>query len=447
MDIKLALKHFWTWRKNNVWGWVESIALTLVLLLFCKFINPGNPLFVKESFSWPWIASIIIVFQYGFGPGLLSVALISVLAIYYKSTEAITIPDFQNYLLTGITLMLICALFSSGWIRRLINTESLNLYTEDRLKSLSRSYYTLRISFDYLEQNIMTKPLTLRIALEKLEKLNVKQNENLSHEVAYSFLQIISQFCSVNTLGIYLYKNKKLINEPFAEIGSMGCLIQDDPLIKYSMLANELCFASIDQIEDASDCNYLVAMPLIINDNECLGLLVIKEMPFWNLNTEIIRILSILVYYFVSEIVVAPEIAELIRTYPDCSVDFAKQIVKLMPLKKNMDIDSAVVAVLVDKSLRTHNIIYNLKNQHRLLDSYCSLELEHYDVLITLMPFTNGPGIQGYLTRINDYLYSELGLPHDNQKIKTRSIQLYGDSPLVFMYNFQKFIEEKNFVE
>src|SRR5580704_4246228 len=210
MDIKQALKYFWTWRKNNVWSWIESIALTLVLLLFCKFINPGNPLFVKESFSWPWIASIIIVFQYGFGPGLCSVALISVLALYYKNTEAVTMPDFQNYLLTGVTLMLICALFSSSWIRRLINTEALNLYIEERLKSLSRSYYTLRISFDYLEQNIITKPVTLRIVLEQLEKLNVKQNEPLSHEVAYSFLQIISQFCSVNTLGIYLYKNKKL---------------------------------------------------------------------------------------------------------------------------------------------------------------------------------------------------------------------------------------------
>lgn len=446
MDIKLALNHFWLWRKNNIWGWVESIVLTLLVLVFCYYVNPTNPLFVRESFSWPWLASIIIVFQYGFGPGLLSIAIISGIAIHYKEIGVLSIMDFQNYLLSGTTFILICALFSSSWARRMINAESLQLYTQERLKSLSRSYYMLRISSDYLEQNIITKPMTLRIALEQLQKLNYDQDSVLSRNVGYSFLQIVAQFCSINSVGIYLYKDNAFMQEPLVEIGNMGTLIADDPLVKHCLELRELCFASVDQIEDASDCNYLIAMPLLAANNEYIGVLVVKEMPFWSLNEEIIRILSILVYYFTNEVVVDPAIAKLMKVYPDCSADFAKQLVRLLPLKREMDIDSAVVAVQVDKSLRQHNIIYNLKNQHRLLDSFWDFETKDHDVLVTLMPFTDGAGIHGYVTRLNDYVRNDLGLNIDKQQVRTRSLQLYGNDPFLFLSDFLKFIEDKDLV-
>lgn len=447
MDNKLFLKKLWTWRQSNLWMWGEPVVLTLLALGFCYLIHPTNPLFVREIFPWPWLIPVIVVFQYGFGPALLSVALIIFVAVIQKDTGMFPIRDFQSYILSGMTLILVCTIVSSSWIRRILNAEVLQTYNDERLKSLSRSYYMLRVSSDYLEQNIISKPMTLRLAFKELLKLNLNEHNELTPEVAYSFLQLISQFCQINIGGIYLYQAKQLNSEPFAEVGLIGKLIEQDPLIKKCLDSEQVCYVSINQIEDTSDCVYLVAAPLISNDNRCLGILVIKEMPFWNLNDETLRILNILVYYFSKEIIVSSDISHFLHQYPECSVDFARQLNRLIPLKKDFDVDSALVAVMVSKKLRPHNVIENLKNQHRLLDSNWSLEQDDYDVLITLMPFTAAAGIHGYITRIKNYLNFDLGLSFDNGQIKTRSIQLYNDEPLTVMNYFLNFIKEKNIDE
>ncbi|KTD39429.1 hypothetical protein Lnau_0196 [Legionella nautarum] len=447
MDNKLFLKKLWTWRQSNLWMWGEPVVLTLLALGFCYLIHPTNPLFVREIFPWPWLIPVIVVFQYGFGPALLSVALIIFVAVIQKDTGMFPIRDFQSYILSGMTLILVCTIVSSSWIRRILNAEVLQTYNDERLKSLSRSYYMLRVSSDYLEQNIISKPMTLRLAFKELLKLNLNEHNELTPEVAYSFLQLISQFCQINIGGIYLYQAKQLNSEPFAEVGLIGKLIEQDPLIKKCLDSEQVCYVSINQIEDTSDCVYLVAAPLISNDYRCLGILVIKEMPFWNLNDETLRILNILVYYFSKEIIVSSDISHFLHQYPECSVDFARQLNRLIPLKKDFDVDSALVAVMVSKKLRPHNVIENLKNQHRLLDSNWSLEQDDYDVLITLMPFTAAAGIHGYITRIKNYLNFDLGLSFDNGQIKTRSIQLYNDEPLTVMNYFLNFIKEKNIDE
>lgn len=442
MDNKLFLKKLWTWRQSNLWMWGEPVVLTLLALGFFYLIHPANPLFVREIFPWPWLIPVIVVFQYGFGPALVSVALIILTAVIQKDTGTFPIRDFQTYILSGMILILICTIVSSSWIRRMLNAEVLQSYNDERLKSLSRSYYMLRVSSDYLEQNIISKPMTLRLAFKDLLQLNLDEHNELTPEVAYSFLQLISQFCQVNIGGIYLYQGKQLNSEPFAEIGLIGKLIEQDPLIKKCLDSEQICYVSINQVEEASDCLYLVAAPLISNDNRCLGVLVIKEMPFWNLNDETLRILNILVYYFSKEIILSSDISHFIRQFPECSVDFARQLTRLIPLKKDFDVDSALVAVLVSKKLRPHNVIENLKNQHRLLDSNWSLEQDDYDILITLMPFTAAAGIHGYMTRIKKYLDFELGLSVDNGQIKTRSMQLYNDEPLIVMNYFLNFIKE-----
>lgn len=441
MQISPILLRFWTWRKNNLWGWVEAGVLTALTLFFCHYMNPANPLYIKTAFPWPWIAPLIIVLHYGFGPSLLSVGMIALMAIFQRDAGTLSVIDFQDYLLSGVTVILICAIFSASWIDRMNNAEVLQAYTDERLQSLSRSYYMLRISSEYLEQNIISKPLTLRMALAALQKLNLEQTTDLSHDVAQSFLQIIAQFCSVNTLGIYLFRDKQLSTVPYAEIGFMGHLAPQDPLIKKCLESREISYSSINEVEDARYCNYLIAVPLITNDDTFLGILAIKEMPFWSLNEEMVRVLSILVYYFIKEIAVNTDLRHLLHIYPDCPVDFLRQLTKLIPLKKAMNIDSAFIAVMVSKDLRPHNVIYNLVNQHRLLDSFWTLEFDDYDVLITLMPFTDAAGIHGYLTRVTNYLQSDLGLSFEKEQIKLRSAQLHGDTPLDAMHYFLNFLK------
>lgn len=66
--------------------------------------------------------------------------------------------------------------------------------------------------------------------------------------------------------------------------------------------------------------------------------------------------------------------------------------------------------------------------------------MEEYDVLITLMPFTSSAGIYGYITRIKNYLHTDLGFSVNNEEIRIRSMQLYADTPFYVMQYFLNFI-------
>lgn len=447
MNIKQSVGNLWQWRKSTVWIWGEAAGLTLITLFFCHYFNPSNPLFVKAMFPWPWLASVIIVFQYGFGPALLTAGIITVGAFFQKEMGMLSILDFQAYVLSGLTLIMICALSSSSWARRVIHAEVLEAYNDERLKSLSRSYYMLRISTDYLEQNIITKPMTLRLALKELLKLNVQQGGSLSWEAGEGFLHIIAQLCSVNIAGIYCYEGKKINLEPFVELGSMGMLDKKDPVIKKCLEIEQLCYVGVNQIEKTTDCNYLLAIPLIGDKNNPLGILVIKDIPFWNLREETVRTLTILSFYFAKELVTDPEVGVFLQAYPSCTVDFARQLIRLIDLKKEMNIDSALVAIVIPKTLTPHNVIYNLENQSRFLDAYWSMEQGDNDVLITLMPFTAAAGISGYKKRISNYLQLDLGLDMEREAIKTRAIQLYSAHPLALMDYFLNYIKEEHIAQ
>jgi len=444
MSIQTVVKQFFLWRENRVWTWIEAIAITFLVLFFCHLINPGNFLFMKEIFPWPWIAAVIIVLQYGFGPGILSVAIISAAAIVQRDSGVISAVDFQAYILSGVTVTLVCALFSSSWVRRMINAEELSQYIQERLNSLSRSYYMLRISYDYLENNVITQPITLRSAIDNIQKIVITEHGKINADIAYRFLQLINQYCSTTIVGFYLFENKRIRAQPIAEIGTVGELIIDDPLIVKCLDAEEISYVTVNQLEDISDCKYLVAAPLSAKKGELLGIIVVKEMSFWNLNHDNLRAMSILVSYFTQGVIVTKDAADFLHVYPSCTSEFAMELMKLVSLKRLLNIDSAFAAVLVSKELRAHNVMFNLKNKKRFVDSIWCLEIGNYDVLITLMPFTNAAGILGYTIRIQDFLKLDLGLAVDNKKITIRSLQLYVDKPLNIMRYFLDFIGGEN---
>ena len=436
MDIKQTASNIWLWRRNMIWGWVEAIIFTVIVLACLNLIDPHNPLFVKAGFPWPWIAPVMIIFQYGFGPGLLSASIITIVAIFHYQSGTLSIQDLQIYVSSGLALILICGLFATNWVKRLQSSEAMADYATGRLASLSSSYYMLRVSNDYLEQNIIIKPATLRSALDALQQKNLYQQDPLSLEVARTFLEILAQYCSIESLAIYRYKNKKIVTEPFVEVGSVGKLKPHDPLIKLCLEIDEVCYIKMLQVEDMSDCLYMMALPLITDDSSHFGLLVIKEIPFWILNEETLRALSILVHFFIKNTVLTVAQTAFFKVYPNCSLEFVRQLTTLASLKKSMNLESALAAVMVSKKLRPHHVIDHLKNKCRTLDAYWIIELGEYDVLITVMAFTNNTGVQGYLTRTRLFLTEDLGISIEKNAVFTRTMQLRGEDALTEMQYF-----------
>lgn len=442
MMQKFAVKQFWIRFYDGYWPWVETVIVTVAILALCRLTNPNNPLFLHAIFPWPWLASVVIVLKYGFMPGVATVGLITLATFLQSPPNSLTNFSYQSYLLSGFTLTFLCALFSASWSRRVMHAEELQAYTDERLGNLSRAYYMLHVSYNFLEQNLITKPVTLRMMLVELQQLLVGQEGEITQDIAQRLMQMICQFCAVTTVGMYVMHHKTLSTQPLAEIGAMGELILNDPLVRYAKKADEVGYVSIHQLTEIEQSEYLVVAPMRTDDNELLGIIVIKEMSFWSLTQETLRILEILVIYFVEEIMLARGIVEFLPIYPDIPPEFVRQFKKLLALTRGLNLNSSFTAVLVDTSLRPQNVIANLTNIRRSLDSLWRLQLGNYDVLITLMPLTDATGVQGYMHRVTNYLKSDLGLEIDQVRIKTRAMQLYATKPLVMLQQFMDYLKD-----
>jgi hypothetical protein len=430
-------------KATSYWAWIEAMIVTVSILLVCYALNPKNPLFMHEFFPWPWMAGVILVLQYGLGPGLISAMIIICMAM--TPINPYPMIDVQGYVLSGMTLLLVCVLFSTNWQRRVIHAEELLGYTNERLDSLSQSYYLLRLSYDYLEQNIITKPYTLRLALEELQKINLATQGHLTADLSHRFLQVVAQYCSINSGGIYTYDRKKLNTTPLAKIGPMEPLDLNDPLIHQSIQSQEISYVNMQQLQDTDECNYLVSAPLRSSTGHCFGYLVIKDMSFWTLNQETLTMLSILIAYFIEDLAVVKTNTDFLNDFPDCPHDFVNQFNKLLRLKKNLSVDSALCATIVPPTLRPYHVMEQLKRQRRFLDAVWVLEAPHHDVLITLMPFANATAVHGFQLRILNFLNVELGIRQDKaspleHKITFRSMQLENQSARESITNFLSFI-------
>lgn len=435
------LQRLWLWRTNKIWTWLESAILTSGILLFCYLANPADPLNTQGTFPWPWVAGIIIVLQHGFGPGLLSLVLVGSVAVFYTSINGISFPNFQEYLLSGLTVLLIAAVFSSSRVRRMMNAEEMLVYTNERLNSLSDSYYMLRLSYDYLEQSVITKPYTLRYVLKELQQLAIKQQGQITAEIAYPFLQVLSQFCSINSAGMYLSDKKGIVSEPLSEIGNIGHLDLHDPLIRESMDRQAMSYVSLNHLDNVNECKYLVSVPMMSHEGVLIGLIVIKDMSFWTLNDETLTTLSVLICYFVEEITCVEKFSDLLAIFPTCPRDFAQQLHKLMYLYKKLNITSVLCAVIVPKRFQQYYVIDTLQRQRRFPDSTWVLEQGDNDMILTLIPFSNATGVHGFFSRIEELLTVKFGLNSAKDGIKMRCLQLDDRAPLAFLEHFMTFID------
>lgn len=425
------------WRSNKIWVFAEAVLITAAVLGICYLAKPQNPLFIRGIFPWPWLAPILIVLRYGLSTGLLSAALVCAAAILLGPAKAVLLPDYQYYLISCFGVTFFCGLLNSNAVNRYTKAEELLAYAQDKLQNLSRSYYLLHISHNTLEKNLISQANTPRGMIEKLKKILIHQEGILTADLAYQFLQLICQQCFASVIGIYRGSQAAEL-ELLTEMGNMGKINPNDPVLLKALKTKEPAYIRSDLPENT----YLVAIPMQNSDGKIQAVLIIKEMPFNDLTTDNLRLLNILVTYLMESFYFSKEAAQFLNQFPDCPPAFLQELSQLLQLKTKMNVDSALVALIIDKNLRPYNVVDNLMQRQRTLDACWLRTTEPADILITLMPFTNAAGINGYLERIKRYLSSHTSLNIDQQKIKTRSIQLLtvaaGEMMETFMTNIKE---------
>ena len=304
------------------------------------------------------------------------------------------------------------------------HAEQVKDYIQDRIENISNSYNMLSFSHDRLEQSLISKPVTLRSALEQLQQLLSNSSKELTPEIADLYLQQLAYYCSLEVAGLYLFDRDKLNSNPIAKIGKVKSFEQNDILVQQCLEKGVTTYIAVNQLDSNDQSQYLAVAPFKSSDNQLLGLLAVEEMPFLALTEDTLKTLAMLLSYFADSIVEKNIGEKILKKFPSCPLQFAEEIFKLKNLQKHVNVDSAVVCWYFSADPQRDNYIFKIEQQRRGLDSLWRTKNKEREVLLILMPISDQSTVAGYEHRISNLLQEEFGVTVGQKTISMAYRQL-----------------------
>ncbi len=393
--------------------WLETACITAAILAAGYFFNGHDPFFCTTAFPWLWFAPLLISLRYGLAPGIFSVSLITLLMLLMSRDGRLPYPFPSHYLLGGLLLTMISGQFSTVWRQRLRHAERLSEHAVERAQQISRAYFMVRLSHDRLEQNLISKPVTLRQAMVDLRFLLVRHTGKISQEVATELLAILAHYCHLDSAAIHLVDNGRIHKNPVAACGKGAPFDSQDILLTSAMEKGNTSYQSVATIPpDGQRSHYLVVSPMCSSSGEVLAVLLVSEMPFMSLNRENLQILGVLLSYCVENAFATQKGAEVLAVFPSCPPAFASDLIKMHRLNRDLGIDSTLAILHVHPNPRENEVVASIEKAQRGLDHIWSLQTAAGNVLLTLMPFSGVAGGRGISTGSGNF--SRTGSPSNS---------------------------------
>ncbi|RNC69596.1 MAG: hypothetical protein ED859_07250 [Desulfuromonadales bacterium] len=435
--------------------WLETFVITAIVITVGVLLNSNDPLFVHAQFPWVWLGPLLVALRYGIAPGLVSTGGIC-LALLVMPRLGFPVGDFPtNYVLGGLLMTLITGQFSEVWSQRLRHADQLSSHTGERFEQLSRAYFMVRLSHDRLEQNLISRPVTLRDAMIDLRNLLAKHGGSLNSETGTALLSILMHYCSLESAAFYPADgDEEIMVEPLAQCGKGAQLDKDDLLLRSAIESGNAAYQAINRYivegqtaspaaissavwsvdtsspDQREQTSYLVVAPMRTSSGRLRGLLLVTEMPFLSLHRETLQILGVLLAYASDQSESVERASDILRRFPDCPPNFAAELIKIVRLKRDLDVSSALVSITVMASPRLDEICRTLERQQRGLDHSWRRSLEWGTQLVTLMPFSGAASIEGFQSRLNEILRRQFGKTIGQEGITMRSTIVAAEDPL-----------------
>ncbi|AOY00820.1 hypothetical protein BJP62_10445 [Jeongeupia sp. USM3] len=365
---------------------------------------PHDPYGVTSPFPWLWLVPLLVALRYGMLPGLAASALL--LLTWPLLMRGQPIPP--AYFIGGLIMVMIAGEYSGVWRTRVRRVEELNGYIDERLDRLARQHHLLRLSHERLEQNLISRPVTLRDALARLRGLLDASDEGGGLPVAQSFLDFMAQFCQLEAAALFEWRNGELVAEPVAVIGNDPNYRSDDALLDYAIRHRTLCHVQTDGLHDV-ETGLLVAVPLRNSIGVQIGVLAIKRMPFFALNDDTLQMISVLSAYYAEQVSVRELAAPLLEALPDCPPDFAYELFNLQRVRRESGLTSTIVVQFFAPGSQQQDIFNEVRRSQRGLDQQWAIDDRPTRALITLMPLSTLAVVDGYVNRIEALVRERFG--------------------------------------
>lgn len=420
-------------------GWVaiETVVVNFAALLLRYWVAPDDLFGLDAQFPWLWIVPALLAMVYGTAVGVSSVTLLvgAWLALQLMAGSSDLLAGFPSaYFLGGLALTLLAGQFADVWNARTRRLKAVNAYLEERLATLTRNHFLLRLSHERLEQDLLAKPLTLRETLVHLRQLSGTVDDHNRHTLpaATEFMQLLAQSCQLEVAGIFALHEGRPQPSAVAVLGECDDLVLDDPLLHYCLVQDELVHVqSTAAPVDARDTSrYLICAPVKPSGSATLAVVAVERMPFFALNEDNLQLLSVLAGYYADGLQLQDVAGDVLARLPDCPPEMALDIVRLHRIRAQAGIESSLVALVFETNAAAGDIFEQVKLFKRGVDLAWEISTAERRILITLLPLAGRAAVDGYLLRIDGALRAQFGAGLTESHVATHIARI-GEQPPV----------------
>ena len=415
---------------TNRWLWVEAIAIPLLGIGLCYLASPDDPFFLRSGeFSWAWFAPVLVALRYGVMAGITSSAVLLVAWFLIGAGPDVAFPKL--FFLGGVILVMIAGEYSTTWRTRLRRVGELNAYLTERFTRIMNQLNVLRLSHDALEHDLITQPATLRDALFELRLLMASRGTaGTTLPAAQEILVLLAHHCQLEAAAIYEVTGGSYVQR--AKIGDPPPLKTNDTLLEYALEKRALGHLQTEGLGAEIPTEHLVVAPILTSGDQLLGVLVVTRMPFFALNEDSLRVLSLLLGLYADSVVVSERVGQVMAQVPRCPYDFADELVKLVRLQNDYEINSHIVVLqFAAHPERVDMILFATRLRRRFDVQWQFGGGDRQSTgIANLMPLASELAVRGYLERMEAALKDRFGGDFEALRVRPYVISLQQHEPL-----------------
>lgn len=425
----------------------ETIFLPLIAVGLGLWLNPHDPLWTHGNFPWAWLAPVVLALRYGPLAGIGGAGML-LLALFALNPGGFANFPKQVYL-GGLILVMVIGEFSSLWVARTRRAETVQRYLDQRLEFLTHQYYLLRLSHDRLEQDLISRPMAMRDALNTMRNLVTGDRHESDRVCATALLRLLAQYCQLEVASLHQVRNDVIEPEALGTLGTTRPLKTDDPLLLQAMESRTLCHISQSAAKDSQPSRYLIAAPLTNLNDECFGVLLVEHIPFFSLQDETLQTINLLLGYYADSLSVQALADPIRQVHPDCPPEFAFELQRLWHIRQISQVASAIVVLEIRNRPGTPDIAQQIQRQKRALDENWLIfgvdrsngdAIRASNYLATLMPLSGAAAAEGYISRLEFWAHQRSGKSLTELGIFSHVLMLDQEEPLALLQRLRDIV-------
>lgn len=388
--------------------WLETAALTAAALGAGFLLHRADPFFLHGRF--PWLVFLPMAAGMRYGTLSAAGATVASVAAYYLSSAAGWTQAQTNsvnvFVGMGIA-SIVAGEFRDLWVRKILSAQAINVTMETRLEEFSRAYALLRISHNAMETRLSAGQHSLRqLLMDARRTMSMHCREDIAFGGnAPKLAELFLSAADIQSLAMLEVRDGKINLPPDYTYGDVP-QVSEKALFMLQNAADKRQVATLREgdSETESQDEPLAVIPFTDIGGRVHGLMAIYTMRFAAFNEKTLETLSVIAGH-IGDMLAASGGGR--RSCEDPSESFLRALERAILNKRNSLLPSALVLYLFtgEKAAQAQELV--LATKRGLDREYQPRE----GALFVLMPLTDRPGIDGYLTRMQSLFREKLGAP------------------------------------